>query len=263
MSDEAFLSRWSRLKRASATPPDPAPPTTEPPVAAAAPEGAAFVETDGDAPPPSVDEAADPLADLPSVEDLTAESDFTPFLRADVPEDLHRQALRKLWTSDPVYANDDGLKDYADDYTGLFNLSEPVKTLYRVGRGFLTDDPESPSPPGERVGVRGRRCRMFLRKLTACLRRPTRCLRRSRLRSPTLSSPPIPLTPPLSALGIILGRGRTRRRPNPEAKRRIPSRPLQRKGRSDSASIALSERVVWTTFPPCPLLTKRLAGLSY
>ncbi len=141
MSDEAFLSRWSRLKRASATPPDPAPPTTEPPVTAA------LVETDGDAPPVPMDEAADPLADLPSVEDLTAESDFTPFLRADVPEDLHRQALRKLWTSDPVYANDDGLKDYADDYTGLFNLSEPVKTLYRVGRGFLTDDPESPSPP--------------------------------------------------------------------------------------------------------------------
>ena len=69
--------------------------------------------------------------------ELTVESDFTPFLRAEVPEDLHRQALRKLWTSDPVFANDDGLKDYADDYTGLFNLSEPVKTLYRVGKGFL------------------------------------------------------------------------------------------------------------------------------
>ncbi|WP_298377274.1 DUF3306 domain-containing protein [Azospirillum sp.] len=141
MSDEAFLSRWSRLKRASAPPPDPAPPTPEPPVAAA------LVETDGEAPTVPPDEAADPLADLPSVEDLTAESDFTPFLRADVPEDLHRQALRKLWTSDPVYANDDGLKDYADDYTGLFDLSEPVKTLYRVGRGFLTDDPESPETP--------------------------------------------------------------------------------------------------------------------
>ncbi len=146
MSDEAFLSRWSRLKRASATPPDPAPPTTEPPVAVA------LVETDGDAPTVLPDEAADPLADLPALEDLTAESDFTPFLRADVPEDLHRQALRKLWTSDPVYANDDGLKDYADDYTGLFNLSEPVKTLYRVGRGFLTDDPEFPLPPGRGPG---------------------------------------------------------------------------------------------------------------
>jgi hypothetical protein len=151
MSDEAFLSRWSRLKRASATPPDPAPPNPAPPVAPDAPEAAALVETQAEAPPAPTEEAADPLADLPSVEELTGDSDFTPFLRADVPEDVHRQALRKLWASDPVYANDDGLKDYADDYTGLFDLSEPVKTLYRVGRGFLTDDeapPEvSPSPP--------------------------------------------------------------------------------------------------------------------
>jgi hypothetical protein len=144
MSDEAFLSRWSRLKRASATPPAPTQPSPTPPDA---PEAAALVETQVEAPPTPTDEAADPLADLPSVEELTGDSDFTPFLRADVPEDVHRQALRKLWASDPVYANDDGLKDYADDYTGLFNLSEPVKTLYRVGRGFLTDDEASPSPP--------------------------------------------------------------------------------------------------------------------
>lgn len=165
MSDEAFLSRWSRLKRASATPPDPAPPV--------APEAAALVETQDEAPPASTDEAADPLADLPSVEDLTAESDFTPFLRADVPEDLHRQALRKLWISDPVYANDDGLKDYADDYTGLFDLSEPVKTLYRVGRGFLTDDEApaetSPSPPR---GEGGRAASTILRQNAASHRAP-------------------------------------------------------------------------------------------
>ena len=54
-----------------------------------------------------------------------------------MPDDLHRQALRKLWTSDPVFANDDGLKDYADDYASLFTGSSPVKTLYRVGKGFL------------------------------------------------------------------------------------------------------------------------------
>lgn len=136
MTDETFLSRWSRLKRrnGSAAPvlpaEDAAAPVAEPEPDPSLPAAA------GPAPPesPEVDEAP---KDLPPIDSLTAESDFTPFLRAGVPENLHRQALRRLWTSDPVFANDDGLKDYADDYTGMFNLSEPVKTLYRVGKGFL------------------------------------------------------------------------------------------------------------------------------
>jgi hypothetical protein len=161
VSDEAFLSRWSRLKR-TAVKPAPAPvevppveETTELPVAVAEDVQVGAAQPDAD--------AEDPLKDLPPIEDLTGESDFTPFLRAEVPEDLHRQALRKLWTSDPVYANDDGLKDYADDYASLFTGGVPVKTLYRVGKGFLdtlddvageadaevivTDGTSSPQPP--------------------------------------------------------------------------------------------------------------------
>ncbi len=152
MSGEAFLSRWSRLKR-TAVKPEPAP-ADMPPVDQAVLQPAAVAETADEAAGEfgnrtpadpvqaegSADPAAatdDPLADLPPVEELTADSDFTPFLRAEVPEDLHRQALRKLWTSDPIYANDDGLKDYADDYASLFTGEVPVKTLYRVGKGFL------------------------------------------------------------------------------------------------------------------------------
>ncbi|WP_372398443.1 DUF3306 domain-containing protein [Azospirillum sp. HJ39] len=153
MSGEAFLSRWSRLKR-TAVKPEPAPEDMPPAdravmppasVAAEAADEAAgefakrtpadSVQAEGDADPAVATD--DPLADLPPVEELTADSDFTPFLRAEVPEDLHRQALRKLWTSDPIYANDDGLKDYADDYASLFTGEVPVKTLYRVGKGFL------------------------------------------------------------------------------------------------------------------------------
>ncbi|WP_109117510.1 DUF3306 domain-containing protein [Azospirillum sp. TSO22-1] len=135
MTEESFLARWSRLKRQEAEPPPAAPePVPAPPAVADAatppdaPAGAAETGEPGE---------TDPLKDLPPVESLTAESDFTPFLRAGVPEDLHRQALRKLWTSDPVFANDDGLKDYAGDYTGLFSGSGVVKTAYRVGKGFL------------------------------------------------------------------------------------------------------------------------------
>jgi hypothetical protein len=36
-----------------------------------------------------------------------------------VPEELRRLALRKLWRSDPVLANVDGLNDYDLDYTKL------------------------------------------------------------------------------------------------------------------------------------------------
>lgn len=150
MSDEAFLSRWSRLKR-TAVKPEPAP-VEVPPVEETADLPVAVVD---DVPVESAQpdaEPEDPLKDLPPIEELTGESDFTPFLRAEVPEDLHRQALRKLWTSDPVYANDDGLKDYADDYASLFTGSVPVKTLYRVGKGFLdtldevAGEAEQPSP---------------------------------------------------------------------------------------------------------------------
>lgn len=149
MTDEAFLSRWSRLKRRAAEPV--AEPTPEPVVEEAPAEAPLPVpeEPNSTAEAP---ETEDPLKDLPPVEELTVESDFTPFLRAEVPEDLHRQALRKLWTSDPVFANDDGLKDYADDYTGLFNLPEPVKTLYRVGKGFL-DAAEEAAERAEAAGV--------------------------------------------------------------------------------------------------------------
>ncbi|MDQ2103694.1 DUF3306 domain-containing protein [Azospirillum isscasi] len=132
MTDEPFLSRWSRLKRQTATPvPEPVEPPPEEPPAQLPAEAAA------EPAPDAASEPEDPLKDLPPIEELTRESDFTPFLRAEVPDDLHRQALRKLWTSDPVFANDDGLKDYADDYASLFTGSSPVKTLYRVGKGFL------------------------------------------------------------------------------------------------------------------------------
>ncbi|AWJ83470.1 hypothetical protein TSH58p_07990 [Azospirillum sp. TSH58] len=145
MTDESFLSRWSRLKR---QPVAPAPEPVEPPPAED-PPAQLPVDAAAETAPEPAPEADDPLKDLPPVEDLTLDSDFTPFLRAEVPDDLHRQALRKLWTSDPVFANDDGLKDYADDYASLFTGSSPVKTLYRVGKGFLDAAEEAAEKAGE------------------------------------------------------------------------------------------------------------------
>lgn len=75
--------------------------------------------------------------DLPDVEDLDAESDFTPFLKKGVSEQLQRRALRKLWLSDPVLANVDGLLDYGDDFTDAAMVIENMKTVYTVGRGMV------------------------------------------------------------------------------------------------------------------------------
>jgi Protein of unknown function (DUF3306) len=55
---------------------------------------------------------------LPPIETLTAQSDYTMFLMPNVPVEIHRRALRKLWLSDPIFAYRDGLDNYDFDYKG-------------------------------------------------------------------------------------------------------------------------------------------------
>lgn len=50
--------------------------------------------------------------DLPDIETLDKDSDYTPFLDGRVPEHLQQLALRKLWSSNPVFSELDGLNDY-------------------------------------------------------------------------------------------------------------------------------------------------------
>lgn len=52
---------------------------------------------------------------LPAIESLTRESDFSPFMQADVAPALRNQAMKKLFT-DPHYNIMDGLDIYIDDY---------------------------------------------------------------------------------------------------------------------------------------------------
>jgi hypothetical protein len=48
-----------------------------------------------------------------------------------------RAALRKLWTSDPVLANLDGLNHYDDDYNVIDRAISLAQTDYDPVRGFL------------------------------------------------------------------------------------------------------------------------------
>jgi hypothetical protein len=109
MTDEDFLKRWSRRKREVAEAEKPAPPAAEardlrsPPGEIAS--GATTKNTEFDP------------ATLPPIESITAISDVTAFLRAGVPVELTRAALRRVWTADPAIRDFVGLAENAWDFT--------------------------------------------------------------------------------------------------------------------------------------------------
>lgn len=134
---EGFVARWSRLKRARDEPRggDVAAGAAAAPAPAPAPAAAA--------------ELPDETVELPSIEDLTRESDFTGFMRKGVPVELKHQALRKLWRSDPVFANLDGLLEYGDDYGAAWKTGAAVRTLYRIGKGMVDSAEETAESPAD------------------------------------------------------------------------------------------------------------------
>jgi Protein of unknown function (DUF3306) len=153
---EGFTSRWSRRKRETqvkepAEPLAPAGPEAAPaqPLAPAAAGEAPTSPSDSEVP------------ELPDPDTLDAEADFTVFLKDNVPEALRRRALRRLWRLDPVLANLDGLNDYDDDFTDAAMVVEGLKTLYKVGKGFVTDEddnkadekPEEAPPDGGEIAA--------------------------------------------------------------------------------------------------------------
>ncbi len=97
---ETFLSRWARRKDAVRAE------RPETPPAAPEADGAPTPGSDpgsASAIPPRAEAGAEgaPLAELPSLETLTAQSDLTAFLRAGVPAPLRNAALRRMWSLDP------------------------------------------------------------------------------------------------------------------------------------------------------------------
>ena len=148
MSDDDFLRRWSRRKqevqRAAKVPP-----------AAKAESGAPEpAPTEEAAKPPQP--AFDP-ASLPSLESITAVSDISPFLRAGVPAELTRAALRRVWTADPAIRDFVGLSENAWDFTapnaipgfGSLELTEDVRamiasTVEQIGAALEPRPPNAP-----------------------------------------------------------------------------------------------------------------------
>lgn len=125
--EEGALSRWSRLKREAASAA-----REEPESGAVGEETAAPGEPEPDvdaAIEADADEEAVCIEDLPDIETLDYESDFSVFMRAGVPEELRKLALRKLWRSSPVLANLDGLNDYDWDFRKGWSLGDTVRAV--------------------------------------------------------------------------------------------------------------------------------------
>ena len=107
---EAFLSRWSRLKR-------------EQPV-----DKAAEPET----PAPVV---------LPPVESLTSDSDFAGFMGPKVKDELRRLALKKLF-QDPHFNIPDPYEPFSGDWTGGEPITPELLATLNQARGVLFSEQE-------------------------------------------------------------------------------------------------------------------------
>ena len=106
---EAFLSRWSRMKR-------------EQPV-----EKKAEPET--------------PAPALPPVESVTPESDFAGFMHPKVRDELRRLALKKLFT-DPHFNVPDPFEPFSGDWTGEALAPDMLAKLNQA-RTLIFDEPQS------------------------------------------------------------------------------------------------------------------------
>lgn len=148
--DESFLSRWSRLKQEAVKG------AKKPGTEAARTEHAALDQTvttpavgAATQPVPGDDGKSVPTPDQPAIDfenldfdKLDGNSDYRPFMSANVPDEIRNKALNKLWLSDPVLSGPDQLSDYMEDFTDAARAVPPglLKTAYKVGQGFLSDE---------------------------------------------------------------------------------------------------------------------------
>jgi hypothetical protein len=119
MSEESFLTRWSRRKREAGAEPD-APAkanetTANQVVARDQSHTLARDDQSATAQPPAPAPAFDP-ASLPALDSITATTDVRPFLQPGVPPALTREALRRIWSADSAIRDFVGLQEYDWDY---------------------------------------------------------------------------------------------------------------------------------------------------
>ena len=154
---EGRLERWSRLKREAVAEktkkaePGQAPPEAKTaaltPAAPATPPEAGKTEEQK--------KIEDVTKDLPPLESLGKDSDYTLFMREGVPEETRTAALRKLWRSDPAFTEQFPFEIHMEDYNKTFTpINAATDTIYRAGLGYLFDDDDktkTEKPPGTEI----------------------------------------------------------------------------------------------------------------
>lgn len=78
-------------------------------------------------------------AEAIDIDTLTDESDYQIFFKDGVPESLKQVALRKLWRTNPVFANLDGLNDYDENFASTNMILETFESAWKVGKGYIND----------------------------------------------------------------------------------------------------------------------------
>jgi hypothetical protein len=129
---EGPLRRWSRRKREAVREKEAAEEARGRDASRAPSEAVQDArEPAGDAPAPAVVEEKDLTdEDMPSIDSLDENSDYSGFLSPGVSEGLRRRALRKLFMS-AVFNVRDGLDDYDEDFTNFEALGDIVTSDMR------------------------------------------------------------------------------------------------------------------------------------
>lgn len=146
-AEEDFLARWSRRKREVEEAAGAAPVQDTAAHAKKIPQSETENKTAGP-------EAEFDLASLPPLESITSASDVTMFLRAGVPMELTRAALRRAWTADPLIRDFIGLAENAWDFTktdeiagfGPIGSAEDVAKLLEQVIGKPKPEPGQAAP---------------------------------------------------------------------------------------------------------------------
>jgi hypothetical protein len=147
--DESFLGRWSRLKARARE--RESHPGLEPEERGSDESPAGVAQ----APP----DAAPPVVELPDLDLLDQDSDYSAFLTPGVDAALRKRALRKLFSS-PKFNVFDGLDTYRDDFTSFPPLGDVVTAdmrhhLERLAKELVsrTEDAPPPAPPAATVAT--------------------------------------------------------------------------------------------------------------
>lgn len=141
MSDETFLSRWSRRK---AEQPSAHAAETEVQHESLSEQDSLALASISDDITGEISAAAgnsgnnaengEPIpltdADMPTIESLSEESDYSQFLSAGISDELRNLALRKLFNL-PQFNIVDGLNDYDEDFSKMPALSQEVVARMR------------------------------------------------------------------------------------------------------------------------------------